>query len=224
MNINTIKEWFDFVTNKYQKGYFSGDEFTALFNRNQLAYYDFLIGHMEQYQPGRPVPRIGLGMTENVTTKLSPFIRSSTLTVTSQNATKPPANEGGFARLIAMYDSTGKKIDRVEHDRKAGRIESTVLTPANNPFYVEYATTWQIFPSAITQVRIDYLPSKPDDVVWAYNDTSGREVYTETGSENPLWYDTEITAIMARMLKEVGVVLDDPQISNYGQSVINMGD
>ena len=223
MNINTIKEWFDFVTNKYQKGYFSGDEFTALFNRNQLAYYDFLIGHMEQYQPGRPVPRIGLGMTENVTTKLSPFIKTATLTVTSQNATKP-TSDNGFGRLIAMYDSTGKKIDRVEHDRKPGRIESTVLPPANNPFYVEYATTWQIFPSAITQVQIDYLPPKPDDAVWGYNDSTGREIYNAGTSTNPLWYDTEITAIMARMLKEVGVVLDDAQISNYGQSVINMGD
>jgi len=223
VNINTIKEWVDFVTNKYQKGYLSGAEFTRLFNQSQLAYYDFLIGHLEQYQPGRPVPRIGLGMTESVTTKLSPFIKSATLSVTSQSATKPTSGNG-FGRLLAMYDNNNKKMDRVEHDRKGGRVDSSVLTPANNPFYVEYGTFWQIWPASLTQVKIDYLPQKPDDVNWNYDDSSGREVYNATGSVNPLWYDTEISAIVARMLKAVGVVLDDAQIMNYGQSVINMGD
>jgi hypothetical protein len=117
----------------------------------------------------------------------------------------------------------------VEHDKKGGRIASSVLPVTNNPFYVEYATSWEVWPATVSQVKIDYLPQKPDDVAWGYTTSSGREVYAATGgtpdpSVNPLWYDTEIAAILARMFKAMGVVLDDAQIMNYGQSVINTGD
>lgn len=222
MNINSIKQWFDYVCNTYEKGGVTGSEFNQLFNQSQLAYYDFLIGHVEQFQNGRPVPRVGLG-TEAVSTKLSPFIKRATLSVTSQQATKP-ATDNKFGRLIAMFDDNNKKIGRVEHDRKADRIESTVLPVANNPFYVEYAAYWEIWPAALTSVKIDYLPQKPDDATWGYTTTSGRQVYDAGSSTDPLWYDTEIAAILARMFKARGVVIDDAQIINYGQSVLNMGD
>ncbi len=225
MNIDTIKKWFDFVCNKSQKGYVSGDEFNNLFHQSQLSYYDFLIGHVEQYQPGRPIPRIGLGMTESVSTKLSPFISNTTVSVTSQQANKP----ANFGRLVAMYDANNKQIDRVEHDRRGGRISSVVLPVSNNPFYVEYNTFWQVWPTAISEVRVDWLPQKPDDARWGYVTTSGREAYAPTGGTNgvsidPKWYDTEIAAILARMFKAMGVSIDDAQIINYGQSVINAGD
>lgn len=222
MNINTIKEWFDFICNSYQKGNVNGDEFNLLFNQNQLNYYDFLIGHVEQFQPGRPVTRVGLGV-ENIMTKLSPFIKSATVAVTAQQAPKPSTGNK-FARLIAMYDGSGNKIDRVEHDRKAGRVGSTVLPPVSNPFYVEYGSYWEIYPSALTSIKIDYLPQKPDDAEWGFDDSSGREVYDADASTDPLWYDTEIAAILGRMFKSMGVVLDDGQILGYGQSIINAGE
>lgn len=222
MNINTIKEWFDYITNKYQKGYFGGDEFNNLFNQSQLSYYDFLLGHIEQFQPGRPVPRIGQGV-EAVTTRLSPFIKRATVAVASQLASKPTSGNG-FGRLIAMYDSNNVKIERVEHERKSGRISSEVLPVGANYFYTEYATQWEIWPASISSIKIDYYPQKPDDATWGYTTTSGREVYAAGSSTNPLWYDTEIAAIMGRMLKAVGVILDDQQIMNYSQSVINNGD
>jgi hypothetical protein len=225
MNIDVIKQWFDYVCNKYQKGYVSGDEFNVMFNQCQTSYYDFLLGHVEQYQYGRPVPRVGVGITESVSTKLSPFITTAAPTVASQLATKP----GGFGRLIAMRDSNGVQIDRVEHDRLAYRLQSTVIPQASNYFYVEYATNWKIYPTGITPINIDYYPSKPTDARWGYVTTSGREVYSALSGTNgvsidPLWHDTEIAAILARMFKAQGVVLDDAQIMNYGQSVITAGD
>lgn len=220
-----IKQWFEYIANKYQKGYVTGAEFNLSFNQCQLSYYDFLIGHIEQYQYGRPVPRVGISMTESVTTKLSPFLKSASPAVAAQLVTKPT----GFGRLVAMRTSAEKKVDRVEHDRIAYRLESTVTPQAENPFYAEYATNWKVWPSSLTAVNIEYYPQAPDEVRWGYSLTSGREVYAATGgvngdSINPLWHDTEIAAIMARMFKAQGVVLDDAQIMNYGQSVINAGD
>lgn len=222
MNINTAKNWFDYICNSYQKGNINGDEFNILFNQSQLLYYDFLIGHVEQFQNGRPVPRVGLGV-EGVMSRLAPFIKSTTIATASQNATKPATGDK-FARLIAMYDDNNRKIDRVEHDKRADRINSTVLPPASNPFYVEYNTYWEIWPSAIANIKIDYLPQKPADAVWGHVDTTGREVYDLGTSTDPLWYDTDISAILGRMLKGMGVVLDDAQIMNLGQSIINTGE
>ena len=74
MNINTIREYFDFLVNKYQNGDISGEEFSMLFNDSQLDYFSFLLGLPEQFQYGRPVPRVGIGMGKVVSKSLDPFI------------------------------------------------------------------------------------------------------------------------------------------------------
>jgi hypothetical protein len=218
LNINTIKEAFDYITNKYQKGYTTSDEFNLLFNLYQTNYYSFLLGHIEQYQYGRSVPRVGGNMTEDIETKLSPFIKTNdALAVTLGKATKPT----DFTKLIAMRTSDDKPCFRVKHDRKGSRLKSVILTASEDPYYVDYNTYWEV---AGTTVKIDYYPDKPDDVTWGYTDSAGREIYDSNTSTDPLWHDTEIVPILGRMLKATGIVLDDGQILQYAQSVINTGE
>lgn len=216
MNIDNIKQLFELIANVYQKGRISGDEFNLLFNTAQTNYYDFLIGHVEQYQPNFSKPRVGISMTEDITTKLSPFIKVASVSVASSQATKP----SDFGRLVAMRGTGNREVDRVEHDKKGGRATSSLL--ASRPFYVEYSTYWEVFNE--TGVNIDYYLGAPDDVKWNYTTTSGREAYTSTGSINPKWRDTEIYAILSRMLKAWGVSVDDGMVYNYANQVIKEGE
>ena len=211
-------QFFQFILNKYQDGFVNGDEFTLLFNQAQDNYYDFLIGHVEQYQPGRPVPRIGMNMTETVSSKLAPFLKREVASaVTSQQVSKPQ----DFYRLIAFRDTDDNQIDRVEHDRKAYRRKSAVVV---TPFYVDYDTYWEVLPDTVSAVNYEYYSKQPRAVTWAYTDVSGREVYDQVNSIDPLWGNADIYAIVARMLKPMGVRIDDVQVQNFAESVIQKGE
>jgi hypothetical protein len=219
LNIDSIRQYFDFICNKYGRGYISGEEFNIIFNQEQTNYYDFLLGHVESYQPGRPVARIGVGSSA-VHTKLSPFQKKDhALAVSSQQATKP----SNFGKMISMLTSANLEMTPIDIHRRGGRINSTVLTAANNPFFVEFSTYWEIWPSTLTTVKVDYYPSGPDAVVWNYDDSSGREVYTSTGSVNPLWKDYDISAILARMFKAFAVSVDEREVMQFGQMTENSG-
>jgi hypothetical protein len=207
---------FELISNEHQKGKISGDEFSLLFNLSQTNYYDFLLGHIEQYQPNFSKPRVGIAMSEDITTKLSPFIKTASVSVSASQALKPPA----FGRLIAMRGTGNREVDRVEHDKKGGRVTSSLL--ALRPFYVEYSNYWEVFNE--TGVNVDYYPGQPDDAKWNYITTSGREVYTSTGSIDPLWRSTEVYAILARMLKAWGVSVDDGMVFNYANQLIKEGE
>lgn len=220
MTINEIKELYSYIANEYQKGKTNGDEFNLLFKAASTNYYTFLLGHIEQYQYGRPVPRIGGNTTEDIETKLSPFIKTDdSVTVAGGRATKP----SDFGRLVAMRTSTNKSVYRIKHDRKGSRQDSVILTTAEDPYYVDYAAYWELGVGG-SVVKIDYYPNKPNEAVWGYIDVTGRELYNAATSTDPLWKDTEILPIIARMLKATGIVLDDGQILSYAQSVINTGE
>lgn len=209
--------------NNYEKdGNVNGTEFTMLFNVAQTNYYDSLLGHTEQYQYGRPVPRIGMNMTESISTKLSPFLKASNnLAVASGQVTKP----SGFGRLVAMRRSSdSKQIDRVEHDKIASRANSAAIPPATNPFFAEYADHWKIWPATTPAIDFEYYPSRPDPVLWKFNVVSGREVYTGTGSIDPLWMDYDIMAIVARMAQASGVQVDNNMVVQYSQKLISQGE
>jgi len=215
MSIDEIYQYVLFVMNKYQSGYLGGQEFTNLFNQEQTAYYDMLLGHVEQYQYGRPVPRVGINMTENVSTKMSPFLVPVTGdVVSSQQVAKPT----GFGRLVAMRTDANAQIDRVEHDKKAYRISSEVL--AGKPFYCEYAAYWEIWPTTISAVNYEYYPSKPALVNWGFTVFSERELFDIGNRIEPKWADKEIQAIIARKLKEMGVRFYEQQLKQLGQSII----
>lgn len=218
MTIDQAKKVFDYIGDIYQNGKLSGSEFTNLFNQEQNLYYSFLLGNPEQFQPGRPVPRVGIGMSESVRTRLSPFIKyNGSIAVASQVANKP----SDFGRAAIMLTNDGKGIEIIDHAQKSHRINSSVIT---SPFAVEYSASWKIWPNTISSISLDYYPNKPDDVLWNYTVTGGRDVYNATGSLHPLWLDSDVYKIIGRMLRVAGVNMDDAQLINYGLQVINTGE
>ena len=46
----------------------------ALINAAQFEFLDYLLGEFQQYQVGRPVPRVQYSMTEVARQRLTPFI------------------------------------------------------------------------------------------------------------------------------------------------------
>ena len=218
-----------FIVRKNQLGSLSPTDFQFAFNTAQRNYYDLLVGRIEQYQYGRPVPRIGLSMTDNVVSRLMPFESSSVLTIGSGltlasgllTATKP----NGFNKLLVMYTASNYRVYRLEENRFAERIQDSI-DPIDeaNAFYVEQSTNWRIYPSTLSSLTLKYL-TVPADVVWNYTtDGSGRPVYTSTGSTDPLWNNNDIDEIVARAAKIVGVSFKEGALTQFGEQVIAKGE
>jgi hypothetical protein len=230
MTVDQVYSNLKFIVRKNQLGSLPPSEFQYAFNTAQRNYYDLLVGRIEQYRYGSAVPRIGLSMTDNVVSRLTPFQKTATLTVSSGVATKP----ADFNKLLAMYTPNDFRVLRIEEDRFAERIKDSI-DPVNeaNAFYIEAKTNWRIYPTTLNNLTLKYL-YVPVDVVWGYTlDGQGRPVYNPlpynpitqpNGSIQPEWLENDYDEIIARAAKIIGVSLVSPQAINYGQGVIQTGE
>lgn len=200
----------------------SPSEFQIAFNAASRNYYDFLVGRIEQYRYDKPTPRVGLSMTDNVVGRLTPYMVSASLAVTSGAVTKP----NNFNKLLAMNTPNNFAVKRFEQNRLAKRLKDTVdPIDESNAFYVEETSVWKIFPTTgIATVTLKYL-ALPTNVVWAFTlDGSGRPVYNAGASVDPQWKDNDIDEVVGRALKILGVSIKEGALLNYGQQVIQTGE
>jgi hypothetical protein len=221
MNVNDVYRIMRFIARKNQLESLSPSEFQDAFNTAQRNYYDFLVGRIEQYRYDKAVPRVGIAMTDNVMSRLTPFQMSATPAVTSGSANKP----ADFNKLLSMLTASNNRIQRVEENRLAERLNDSI-DPASetNAFYVEKPSAWSIYPSTIASIKVNYL-KVPNNVVWGYNlDGLGRPVYSPGTSTDPVWYDNDIDEIIARACKILGISIKENALVSYGQSVINTGE
>lgn len=221
MDVNEVYTLMRVIARKNQLESLSPVEFQACFNTAQRNYYDFLVGRVEQYRYDKPTPRVGLNMTDNVVSRLAPFQKSATVTLTTGTGNKP----ADFNKLLAMYTPTNQRVFRIEEDRFAERLGDSI-DPVNesNAFYVEQSTSWRVYPTTLATVTVKYL-SVPVNVVWGYTiDGSGRPVYNAGTSVQPVWKDNDIDEIVARALKVLGVSIKESTLINYGQQVIAQGE
>lgn len=221
MNVNDVYRIMRFIARKNQLESLSPSEFQDAFNTAQRNYYDFLVGRIEQYRYDKAIPRVGIAMTDNVMSRLTPFQMSATPAVTSGSANKP----ADFNKLLSMLTASNNRIQRVEENRLAERLNDSI-DPASetNAFYVEKPSAWIIYPSTIASIKVNYL-KVPNNVVWGYNlDGLGRPVYSPGTSTDPVWYDNDIDEIIARACKILGISIKENALVSYGQSVINTGE
>lgn len=192
----------------------------AYLNQAQYDYQDFLLGSPEQFQPGRPVPRVAFGNGEQIDVRLAPFIvRDAALSIASGLATKPST-----LRKLGALLKDGVVVRRAETG-KLGNWRGSEIDPpsASNPLYTELTTQYQFFPSTMTSVEIIYI-RRPVKMVWNFTTVNGRPVYTATNSVHPEWEEGDMYNIIARAARIAGVPYQDSNLQNYGQSVINQGE
>ena len=165
MNVNDVYRIMRFIARKNQLESLSPSEFQDAFNTAQRNYYDFLVGRIEQYRYDKAVPRVGIAMTDNVMSRLTPFQLSAAPAVASGSANKP----ANFNKLLSMLTASNNRIQRVEENRLAERLSDSI-DPASetNAFFVEKPTAWSIYPSTIASIKVNYL-KVPNNVVWGYN-------------------------------------------------------
>jgi hypothetical protein len=220
MTVDQVYRLIQYIINKQQTGDLAPDEFNLIMPQAERSYLAFLLGNPEQYQYGRQVARIELGMNQPVLQRLAPFIAApSTLTVSSGLAAYP----ANFEAVVAMYTSDDKRIRFVQQDSLYSYKNSVIDPVASNPIYLIQADGFLFYPSNISNPKISFVRT-PTFMQWGYTlDGNGRPVYDAGTSTQPEWYEVDLMQIIARALQMVGVNLQDASVAQYAAQLKNQG-
>lgn len=227
MTIDYAFSWVKDICRKHQFGEIQPDLFNKALSTAQDSFYDWLIGQLEQYKPGKPVPNVAVGMSQKISQWLIPLKTSNyPVNINSGIALSPP----DFDYLVLMTDDNNKKIERIDDSKKPGRLNSKIdpITDGGNPFYTDYNANgnlgWEIYPDTTSGIRITYY-SRPVDVVWNYTiNANGRAVYTSAGSVDPVFDDVSMRKILARTIRLMGFSFTEPDWVEYGNQAKQGGE
>lgn len=218
-SINTTYEFVQDLLNKNQNGYLGPEEFNRLINQAQYQRFNYLYGMPEQFAaPNFPVPKVAYARTQGIAEALSPFIERVTATFASGSYTLPAGLVHGVALRVG-----NKKVQRVELDRIASYLDSTINAPsADYPIYCQVDNTYKIYPSTITTAEFEYL-RLPNQAVWGYTIVSGVPVYNSGTSTDLEWSTTEINNIVNILLSYFGISTRDSQMIQYAETQKRLG-
>lgn len=221
MNVNTLYNTVLYICRKTkQLGYLPSEEFELMFNTSQIEYLNYLLGNFQQYIPNHPQAKVEIGANEILRQRLMPLHTYTTLSLSSGAANYPE----DFQQVDSMENPTNFKPIRYVQQQYLGQYFNSSIDPiATNPIYVITKTGFQFYPTTLTSARLAYFGTPPD-IFWNFTlDDNDRRVYNPTGSIDPIWYDTDIMDIVARMLLKIGVSLQATDIQRYANEIKNQG-
>lgn len=209
------------ICSKNQAGYIKPAQFNRWINQAQLSYLDYLFGLVQQYQPGRPIAKVEIGLSQTIRQILTAFIDApTTLTVDGTGLAPYPAD---FQRVDAMYTTDTKRIRYVQQDSLSSYLESRIDPVAQKPIYLIQSDGFQYYPLTLGAAKLSYVKT-PRTIVWASNpDPNGIPIYDPINSVDPLWYDLDMEDIIARALKIAGVNLQSVPVSQYAEQLKQAG-
>lgn len=220
MNINDCFKIVSYLVDKYQGTGVSPEEFNRIFPMAERSYFDMLSGGVEDFQPGRPISRVGLGMGNNINEALAPFIQVSTLTISSGSVPVPT----NLFKAISMRTTANVDILRVDHSKLASKLNSSIDAPTlTKPCFNEVGTNYKFYPSSLTSASITYL-RLPNSPVWGYTTVGGRPVYDAGSSVQSEWNDADLNKIIMRAVGLIGVSINDQLLIQAANQVKAKGE
>lgn len=201
-----------------QDGYVSPSDFNLIINNAQRGYLDFLLGEYQKYQPTRPFAPVEFSSNERIRDSIAPLIYSAILPVNS--TTGIAAFPSDYEYIDAMWSQYNiYRIRFTQQDRLFSTYRSVIDPVAQNPIYTVQQEGFHIYPSTIGFVSMSYV-RKPPPITWGYDlDGNGIPVYNPSTSQQPIWSDTDMFAIIVRALALVGVNLQIPIVMGYSQQI-----
>lgn len=220
MTVDTAYKIVQFAVNKSQNGYTTPDEFNLVINQAQTQFMDYLLGEFQSYQVGRPISKVQFGNNETTRQRLTPFIKSTTLTVDGNGVATYPTN---YQQTDTMFTSTYGRVKFISQDYLASYLSSRIDPIATNPIYMLNMYGFKFYPNTIGTTILNYIET-PNQIVWAYTvDGNGLPVYNPSLSIDPRWYDVDMMEIIARALRIIGVNLQSNVVSQYANEIKMQG-
>ena len=226
MGINEMYQICQYAINKSQNGYLTPSQFNLLANQAQISFQDYLLGEFQQYQYGRPQARVNYSQNSDTRQRLTPFIFSATLNPDTNGLVNYPSE---YLQTDSIVTENYDRIRFVQQDSLYSFLKSEIDPISTNPIYLLYDAGYKFYPNTpyngvnLSNVKVTYVMNAPA-MLWAYTlDVNNRPVYDPIASIQPLWYDIDKLELVARILKLVGVSLQDGQVEQYANQVTQIG-
>lgn len=217
-DINDVYVIILYATGKNKSnGYVSPSDFNTIINIAQKSWSAYLLGSLQSYMPGRPIPTVGFGENSVVRQRLSPTIYGYNLHVDSSGFSPYP---GDYLNTDTMWSIYGLNRIRYAAQEKLWSIYGSVIDPiSTNPIYLIEDLGFRFYPQSIGMAKLSYVRNPPN-AVWGYvDDANGRPVYSAARSTQLVWDSDSILQIIVRALALVGVNLQLNVVSQYAEMI-----
>lgn len=235
MNIDEVYKTIQFIVRKNSTGgSINPDQFNLIINRGQMTKFMRSYGNEQEYQPGKPIPRIAFQITQSVTDELKAFIENGNLILDEDGQVDYPddyvhAIPGlGYKTSVNNANGIGTvlkyvPIEIVDSQFEYYRLSSNIVNPTRTtPMCVLKGSYMQFYPINIGPVFFPYL-REPRQALWAYTIVNGRPVYDPANSVDLEWPDVNINSIIALAVSYIGISIKSEEISNYANTEYQKG-
>jgi hypothetical protein len=213
--VNEMFDFCSFIVNKNNSGSFTPKGFGIAARAANMDLYDELRGgRFSTYQPGRPVPTVGMEENMTLSTELDPFIKIANITVTNGIAAMP----ADFIQNLGIQ-TNGKKVTWVRKEVLPDHMNSAIDPPSlESPIFTNIGFSWEFQPSTIQSVKLYYLRA-PVAPRYDYLAVALKATYNEAGSVHFEWNQTAFMALAAKILSILGVNLSSEQLVGYSENL-----
>lgn len=226
ININSVKLWFEEISNKFQAGTPGTTEFNQLADRAQWEVFMEELGSKSEYQPGRPVPRVHWQGTKLITENLRPFLTDE-LTVQLSNKGKWTIPDNylyldymGYLAPEVVECKTEVNptiVTIITGDQLYKTLGGYRAPTASYPHATEFSDYWQIYPN-VGYIQLRYL-KKPTAPVWVGIVPAGGfiPVYDPLTSIDLEWNPDMMNRIVMQMVTFYAMNIKDNEMLQYAQ-------
>ncbi len=219
MNADQVYSLIKYIVGKnISQGYVSPDDFYVAINTAQDEYTDYLLGEYQKYQVGRPIAAVEVGQKEKVRQSLAPLVYGKVLVPNPVTGVAAYPNDYELADAMwGVYNIYNIRF--TNQPRLASFFNSSIDIIADNPVYLLQSDGFQFYPTNIGLAKLSYF-RKPPSIVWGYTlDSNGVPVWNPATSQNPVWGNFDMSNIIARALRIIGVNLNDQQVNQYAEEI-----
>lgn len=216
-----INEAFETVCRLINKqAYTAYKDFNRFWKQAELQLFKERLGLPEEYQPGKPLPRVAASMTQKISDDLRPFIKELTLVIDSNGAVPFPAD---YARTIAV-SANNEDVAIIEQSMLRERRNSRISPPTKKyPIVSFYPDRLQFYPVDVATGTFEYYRF-PVSGEWAFTlDGNGRPVYNEAGSKHSEFPKDCMNDLIIRVCSMFGVNLKASDVLQYAEQKQRQG-
>ncbi len=226
VDINEVKQFVDFISNKVQSGSVSPNEFNLAARRANISLFKRRYGLPEEYQPGRPIPSQGYEVTQKIKDDLRVF--KTTVTIMVDSAGKMILPNDYVHKLAINFrkvvnNATGNptvtfsEVETVDDDKFTGRKRSSLKAPTNDYPICNFNNTFVEFaPADLGEVEFIYL-RLPADPVWGFNIVNTIELYDAAQSTNFEWNEIVTDDLSAIILDYIGINIREIPLDEWAK-------
>lgn len=221
MTIDECYRIVQLVCNKTQSGNITPTDFNNAAVISQISILSQTLGNPQEYQPGHPVSRYGLGLNQRIMEDIRQILKPSTTLIFTNGIATYPSDCLYMFDMGLTFDDV--MIKPVELDEWRILNKSVIKPPSmQQPVYYVVGNNIYVLPITITSTVISYVRT-PLPPKWNYTVVNSVPVYSSSGSQDFELGPLLQLRIITRMLGFFGINLNLPEVTKLASALEAQG-